>query len=84
MKDQRRLGVDVQFPSFLAVHVGVEHESALIDALQQHHAGIRQSVGVDSGQRHGGRIARLRGCRLAEPGGKQPQRLVRRGEITTR
>ncbi len=74
----------IQFPPFWAVDVGVEHESPLVEALHQHHANIRQAVGVDGGERHGGGVAWLvAGC-LVEPGGKQPQRLVGLGEITTR
>ena len=50
----------IQFPSLLAVDIGVEHESALVEAFHQHHANIGQSIGVDGRQRHGAGVARLR------------------------
>ena len=46
----------VQFLPFFAVHVCVEHESALIDALQKHHPRVGEPVGINGGECHGGRI----------------------------
>jgi len=84
VKKQRALSIPIQFSPFLAVDIGKEHESSLVEAFHQHHADIGEAVGIDGGQRHGGRIARLAAACFLEPGGKQPQRLVRLGEITTR
>ncbi len=67
-----------------AVGIGVEHEAALIEALQQHHPRIGQPVGIDGGKRHGVRIDRLGAPGFREPGGKQAQWLVGFGEVTAR
>ena len=84
MEHQRRCRVGIELAALGAFHVGVEDEAALVGALEQHHAGIGQPVGIDGRQRHGGRIARFGlGC-VGQPGGKQPKRLVRGGEITSR
>ena len=84
MKHQRGHRVGVQFAPFLAVQVGVENESPLIDTLEQHHTGIGRPIGIDGRQRHGGGVARFCGSGLLQPGGKQANRIVRGGEITTR
>ena len=82
VKRQRRLGRGRQFVALHAVEVGVEHEAALVEALQQHHARIGQPVGIDGRERHGFGIDRLGALGLGEPGREQPQRLVGLGEVT--
>ena len=84
MEQQRALMGGVQLPSLLTVDIRVEDESAFIEALHQHHAHVGQSVGIDGGERHCGRVAWLACFCLLEPGGKQPQRLVGLREITAR
>ena len=84
MKEQRAFAILIQFSPFLAVDIGEEYESALVETFHQHHADIGKAVRIDGGQRHGGRVAWLAAARLLEPSGKQPQGLVRLGEITTR
>ena len=84
MKHQRSLGVAGELAALLALRIGIENEAALVEALEQHHAGVGQAVGVDGGERHGGGIARLALGRLLEPGGEQLQRLVGLSEITAR
>jgi hypothetical protein len=81
---QRRLRRCAQFPALHAVDVRVEDEAALVEALQQDHARIGQSVAIDGRQRHGVRIDRLRPFGLGEPGREQAQRLIGRGEVTGR
>jgi hypothetical protein len=83
MKKECAFVVSIQFPALLAFDVGIEYEAPLTEAFHKHHADVGQAVLVDGGQRHGGWIARLAPGRFLEPGGKQPQRLVSLGEITT-
>ena len=84
MEHQRRFRVRVQLPPLLAAHVREEDESPRIGALEQHHPGIRQTVAIDRGERHGRRIARFRGGCLLQPCGKQRKWIVGGREITTR
>ena len=70
--------------AFDAAEVGVEHEAALIEALQQHHPHIGQAVGIDGRERHGVGVDRFGALGLGKPSRKQPQRLVGLGKVTAR
>jgi hypothetical protein len=70
VEHERGQRLRVQFLPFLAVHVGIEHETALIDPLQEHHARIWKAGGIDGGEGHGGRITWFGGRCLGQPGGK--------------
>lgn len=80
--DHRRLGNRRKLPSLGRVHVGVEHEAVLVRALEEHHADVRKAFGIHGRERHRGRVVRLGGGRLLQPGGEQPEGLVRLGELT--
>ena len=84
MEHERRHRLAVELAALGAFDVRIEDETPRIDALEQHHAGVRQPVGIDGRQRHGGRIARFRAGGVLQPGREQPKRIVRGGEITTR
>ena len=49
MKIESRLRIGAQLSSLLAVSIRVEDEASCIEALQQHHANIRQAAGIDGG-----------------------------------
>ncbi len=69
MEKQRGLRVGGQLPPLGALQVGVEDESRLVEALQQHGARVWQAVGAGGGEGHGVGIGRLR-----PGGGRQPLR----------
>ena len=73
-----------QFPPLLALLVGVEDESALIESLEQHHPHMGHAVAIDGRERHGVGIGGFGPARLVEPGAEQAQRLVGVGEVTAR
>src|SRR5215510_6378363 len=60
----------IQFLPFLTVHVGVEYEPTLINALEQYHPGIGKAARIDGGKRHRCGISRFRGSRFRQPRGK--------------
>jgi hypothetical protein len=64
--------------------VRVEHESPVIEAFQEHHPYVRQTVAIDRRERHGVGIHRLGLLGVIEPSGEQPQRLVGVGKVTRR
>src|SRR5690554_4989336 len=61
-KQQRCLGVLLQFQRLAAAVVGVEHEAPVIEVFQQHGTQVRHLVGTGGGQRHalGSRIPAVR------------------------
>ncbi len=56
MKAQRRVRVLVELASLAARVVGVEHEAAVVDAAEQHHANRRPAAVVGGRQRDRRRI----------------------------
>ena len=84
IKRQRRLRRAVKLVRLHAAEVGIEHEAALIEAFEQHHAHIGQAVGIDGRHRHGVGIDRLGALGFGEPGGEQAHGLVGLGEVTAR
>ena len=67
MKHHRGLGIGGEFAPLLALLVGVEDEAAFVEALEQHHAHIRQAVGPDGCQRHRVGIGGLAPARVGKP-----------------
>jgi hypothetical protein len=76
-------GIGGEFAAFLAGFVGIEHEAALVEALEQHHPHVGQPVGIDGRERHRLRVVRLGSPGLLEPVCEQAERLVGLGKITT-
>src|SRR5882724_6579017 len=65
VKAERRLRMGQQLSALAALVVGVEDESAVIHALEQHHPQRGHAVRPDGGQRHRVRLVRLLvGCGL--------------------
>ena len=60
-----------QFLALLALEIRVEDKTALIDALQQHHADIGQAFLIDGGERHGVGVIGFGFFRIGEPIGKE-------------
>ena len=71
-----------QFPALGAPGVGEEDEAALVQPLQQHHAGIGKAILVHGRQRHGVRIVGLGLAGLLQPLGEKTEWFGRFGEIT--
>lgn len=65
-----------------ALEIRVEHETALVEIFQQHHAHIGQAVRIDGGKRQRVRIVRFAPFCFGEPLRKQAERVDRRLEIT--
>src|SRR5918994_4507746 len=84
MEDQRRLGVRRKLSALGRFGVGVEDETALVRALEEHHAHIRQPVGICGRERHGSRAVRLRPLGLGRPGAEDRPGLAGLGEVTLR
>ena len=84
VEGQRRLRGCCKLETLDAVAVGVEHEAALVETLQQHHPRIGHAIGIDGGERHGFGIDRLGALGLRKPGGKQTQGLGGIGKVTAR
>ena len=57
-----------QFAALVGFRVRVENEAVLVDAVQQHHADIRQAVGIDGRESHGVRVVELGRPCLLHPG----------------
>jgi len=69
-------------PALLAFEIRVEHEAAVIDAFQQHHAHIRQAIFVHRGESHRVRIVDLGSRRILQPFGKKRERFIFFREVT--
>ena len=81
VKHKGCLGILGEFAALHRAGVGVEDEASGVEALEQHHAHVGQSVGVGGGQRHGVGIVRLGGFRLAQPGREQRERFIAQREV---
>src|SRR5215471_15837553 len=82
VKGERGSRVEAEFPPFLAVSIGVEHQTALVETLEQHHPHVRQPVRIDGRDRHCVGVDRLRSCRLLEPRREKREGIFRTPEIT--
>ncbi len=65
-----------QVPGLSAVQIGVKAETAVIEALQQHHPYRRPAVGIGGGEAHRVRIVGLAAFRLGEPDAKLREGIV--------
>ena len=68
--------VVLQLACLAAGQVRVEHQSAGIQAFEQHHAHRGLPLAVGSRQRHGGGLDQVRLLSVREPLRKQPDRVV--------
>ena len=68
---QRRVWVGEQLVALVALAIGVEHEAALVEPLEQYHSGRRPPVPAGGRQRHRGRVLEAAVQRLGVPLGKQ-------------
>jgi hypothetical protein len=73
-EQQRDLPVFVQFAALAAVQMGVEHETALIEGLEQHGACRWTAVDIGGGHRHRRGIDFLAGLGLREQRGEGGKR----------
>src|SRR3954447_1802681 len=56
VEEKRCLRVGVQLATLRRVDIGVEDETAVVRPLQEHHAQIGQTILVDRGEPHRGRV----------------------------
>jgi len=67
VEDQRGARIGRQFAALAAVVTGIEHETAVVDALQQHDARRGRAVGRRGGERHRVRRRQFRAQGFVEP-----------------
>ena len=73
---QRRSRVGLDLLRLSAPVIGVEHEPALVDPLEQHHARRGPAVPRGRGQRHRVRLQHLGVPRFGEPPLELPHRIL--------
>src|SRR5690554_4285033 len=75
-KQQRCLGVLLQFQCLAAAVIGVEHKAPVIEVFQQHGAQVRHLVGTGGGQRHSVGLKNTCGAGIFKPGLELQNRVV--------
>jgi hypothetical protein len=84
VKQQRGARIGGEFAALGARDMAVKDKAVGVEALHQHHARVRHSVGIDRCQRHRGGIVRFGFHGLVEPLCEQRKRFLGGGEITSR
>ena len=82
MKLQGGIGIAGQLLPLAALVVAEPHNTALIEALDQHHAGARAQVAGDRSHRHGIGLGHLARDRFVQPLAKLQQGVGMRGVFT--
>ena len=76
VEEQRRPGLAQKLDALGALEVGEEDEAVRAVVLEQHHAEIRHTVGIDRRQRHRIGIVGLGTLGLGQPGGETSHRIA--------
>ena len=82
MEQRRRLRLSLELAALGALGIGVEDETAGVDAFAQDHPRVGQPIGVDRGERHRLGIVDLAGRRLLEPKPDERERVHGLGEVS--
>src|SRR5262249_14905640 len=81
MKEQGGFRISGELHALGAIAIGIKDEAALVGSLQENHPNIRQTAGVDRGDRHCLWIGRFTRLSLRKPSLEQRERFFSLSEI---